>query len=60
MYHIKDARVKDWPKNQSIYNRCAAAVGEWITETKPPRRNSLLLLVPIRSQAWCNLIPVTF
>ncbi len=35
MYHIKDARVKDWPKNQSIYNRCAASVGEWITETKP-------------------------
>lgn len=35
MYHIKDARVNDWPKNQSIYNRCAASVGEWITETKP-------------------------
>ncbi len=35
MYHIKDARVKDWPRNQSIYNRCAASVGEWITETKP-------------------------
>ena len=35
MYHIKDPRVKGWPVNQSIYNRCAAAVGEWITETKP-------------------------
>lgn len=35
MYHVKDQRVKDWPRNQSIYNRCAAAVGEWITETKP-------------------------
>ena len=33
-YHIKDARVKGWPVNQSIYNRCAATVGEWITETK--------------------------
>ena len=34
-YHVKDARVKDWPKNKTIYNRCAADVGEWITETKP-------------------------
>lgn len=33
-YHIKDARVKDWPRNQAIFNRCAAEVGEWITETK--------------------------
>ena len=33
-FHIKDPRVKDWPVNQSIYNRCAATVGEWITETK--------------------------
>lgn len=35
MYHIKDARVKDWPKNQSKYNQNAALVGEWVTESKP-------------------------
>jgi len=32
-YHIKDPRVKDWPRNQSVYNRCAAVVGDWVTET---------------------------
>lgn len=35
MYHIKDARTKDWPKSQGVYNRTAALVGDWITETKP-------------------------
>lgn len=35
MYHIKDDRVKDWPKNQRKYNETAALVGDWITETKP-------------------------
>ena len=34
-YHIKDPRIAAWPKNQSIYNASAHAVGEWVTETKP-------------------------
>ncbi len=34
-YHIKDTKVAAWPKNQSVYNRSAAAVGDWITEAKP-------------------------
>jgi len=32
MYHIKDPRVTNWPKNQALWNRHAADVGEWITE----------------------------
>lgn len=34
-WHIKDPRTKDWAKNQTIYNRMAAVVGDWITEEKP-------------------------
>lgn len=29
-YHIKDAKTKDWPKNQGLMNRHAAEVGEWV------------------------------
>lgn len=39
MYHIRDPRVKDWPKNQSIYNRLAAEVGDWIVD-KPAGASS--------------------
>jgi hypothetical protein len=28
-YHIQDPRVKDWPTNQSIFNKNAAKVGEF-------------------------------
>lgn len=31
-YHMKDPRVKTWPINQSVFNRMAASVGEWITD----------------------------
>ncbi len=30
MYHLLDPRVKDWPKNASLYNRLANTVGQWI------------------------------
>lgn len=35
IFHVKDPRCKDWPKNQTIYNGKAHIVGDWITETKP-------------------------
>jgi len=38
MYHIKDDRVKEWPKRQSVFNQCAAMVGDWVSDkpTAPP------------------------
>ena len=40
IYHIKDPKVKDWPRNQSIYNSRAALVGEWVTELEKPKTNA--------------------
>lgn len=34
-YHIRDPKVKDWPKNQALWNAHATTVGEWVTELKP-------------------------
>ena len=34
-YHIKDPRIKTWPMNQSVFNRLASTVGEWITDLPP-------------------------
>lgn len=41
-YHIKDPRVKSWPMNQSVFNRLASSVGEWITDlpTAAPKDES--------------------
>jgi len=37
-YHIKDPRVKDWPKNEGIFNSHAAKVGDFVIlgATTPP------------------------
>lgn len=34
IYHIKDARCKDWPRNHGIWNANAAKVGDWIETAK--------------------------
>ena len=34
-WHIKDSRTNGWPKNQAVFNRSAAIVGDWVTEEKP-------------------------
>lgn len=34
-WHIKDSRTNGWPKNQAIFNRSAAIVGDWVNEDKP-------------------------
>lgn len=34
IYHIQDPRVKGWPVNQTIFNRCAAVVGNWVAPEK--------------------------
>ncbi len=40
IFHVKDPRCKDWPKNQNIFNAKAHMVGDWITETKPAATSS--------------------
>lgn len=42
LYHIKDPRCKDWPKNQAIWNAAAAKVGDWIETAKaaPPKQQA--------------------
>lgn len=42
IYHIKDPRCKDWPKNQAIWNAAAAKVGDWVETAKaaPPKQQA--------------------
>ena len=42
IYHIKDPRCKDWPRNTQIYNMNAAKVGDWVETAKaaPPKQQA--------------------
>ncbi len=40
IFHVKDPRCKDWPKNTTIFNANAHRVGEWTTAAKPAAAKS--------------------
>lgn len=40
IFHMKDPRVKDWPRNTTIFNANAHKVGEWVTDAKPAAKTA--------------------